>query len=539
VADEPTPHAPTQPGPAEPRADVDAQRTIRVARNAVSNYVRFFGNGVVSFLLTPLMVHLLGDRDYGLWITVFSVTGYFGLVDQGLRPSLVRYVSRERAAGDVEGLSSTLSSALLLYTVAGVLVAAGAIGLAFGFGTWFHLDPQQIPVARATLILAGVSLALGFPFGVFAAALSGLQRYDIANAMGLVVLVVRALAFVVVLRMGGGLVALAWVALATNLLGYFMTMIAVRRMIPDARFAWRYVNRPHLKRIASYSGYAFIGALASSLAFKTDAVVITAFLGTALVTPFAIASGLVDNARTLVYSATWVLSPTASELDTLGERAKLQAMMVNGAKVSVLICWPVLFALMVFGDSLLATWVGPSYRSAATLIVVLALPTLVALPQSAASSVLFGVSRHRGVVLLALLNALLNLGLSILWVRPLGLTGVALGTAVPLVIVGGIATGVYAARALDLPLKRYFWEGMARPGIVSLSFLVPALVLRAFWRPMGWGPLLVAVAVRWVVFAAAAWRWAFNAGERARWSHAAPRVFGFAPAASAAGGARR
>ena len=527
------------PGPEGPRADTDAQRTIRVARNAVSNYARFFGNGVVSFLLTPLMVHVLGDRDYGLWITVFSLTGYFGLVDQGLRPSLVRYVSRERAAGDGEALSSTLSSALLLYTIAGLLVAAGSIGMAFGFGPWFHLAPQQIPVARATLILTGISLALGFPFSVFAAALSGLQRYDIANALGIVVLIVRALAFVVALRMGGGLVALAWVALATNLLGYLMTLIAVRRLIPDARYAWRYVNRPHVRRIASYSGLAFIGALATSLAFKTDALVITAFLGTALVTPFAIAAGLVDNARTLVHSATWVLSPTASELDTLGERGKLQAMLMNGAKVSVLICWPVLFALMVFGDSLLATWLGASYRSAATLITVLALPTLVALPQSAASSVLFGVSRHRVVVVLALLNALLNLGLSILWVRPFGLTGVALGTAVPLAIVGGFATGVYAARALGLPLRRYFWEGMARPGIVSLAFLIPALALRAFWRPLGWGPLFVAVAVPWLIFAMTAWRWGFSAGERARWTHAAPRVFGLARPAAATGGGSR
>ena len=43
------------------------------------------------------MVHLLGDGDYGLWVTVFSLTGYFGLFDQGIRPSLVRYVSRDHA----------------------------------------------------------------------------------------------------------------------------------------------------------------------------------------------------------------------------------------------------------------------------------------------------------------------------------------------------------------------------------------------------------------------------------------------------------
>jgi len=507
-----------------------------VARNAVSNYARFFGNGVVSFLLTPLMVHALGAPGYGLWVAVFSLTGYFGLVDQGLRPSLVRYVSKERAAQDVEALSRTLTSALLLYSCAGLVVLAGTAVVSAGFGQWFHLAAEQIPAARATLLLAGLSLALGFPFGVFGAALSGLQRYDIANGLGIVVEVVRAIAFVFVLRAGGGIVGLAWVALATNLLGHGLTLLAVRRLIPEARFARRYVDAAHLRRIGSYSGYAFVGALASSLAFKTDALVITAFLGTALVTPFALAAGLVDNARTLVHSVTFVLTPTASELDTLGFKEKLHHMLVHGAKYSVLICWPVLFALIVFGDSLLITWVGPEYAYASRLLVILSVPTLIALPQSAAAAVLFGVSRHRGVVLLALANALLNLGLSLLWVRPLGLTGVALGTAVPLALVAGVATAFYTVRALDVPFGRYLWEGMVRPGLVSLAFLIPALVFRALWRPIGWGPLVLAVAVPWLVFVVVAWRFGFSALERARWGHAAPRVFGLGRARDAAAG---
>jgi O-antigen/teichoic acid export membrane protein len=514
-------------------SDVDAQRTVRVARNAVSNYVRFFGNGVVSFLLTPIMLRVLHDDGYGLWVTVFSLTGYFGLVDQGLRPSLVRFVSKERAAKDHDALSRTLSSALLLYSLAGIVVVAGTIVVANGFGSWVHLRPEQIPVARATILLAGTSLALGFPFGVFGAALSGLQRYDVANGLGMIVLVVRAVAFAVALSRGAGLVALAWIALATNLLGHVMSLIAVRRLIPEARFARRHLDRAHLRRIGAYSSYAFIGAVATSIAFKTDALVITAFLGTALVTPFAIAAGLVDNARTLVHSATWVLSPTASELDTLGERDKLRRMLVYATKYSVWICWPVLFALMVFGDCLLVTWVKREFPAAVRVLMILSIPTLVALPQSAAASMLFGVSRHRGVVLLALLNGLLNLGLSILWVHTLKLDGVALGTAVPLLLIGGVATAVYAVRALDMPLGRYAWQGFARPGLMSLAFLVPAVVLRAVWRPIGWGPLVLAVAIPWLIFVGFIWAFGFTPPERERWSHAIPRVFGLRPAAGA------
>ena len=86
-------------------------RSVRVLKNVLTNYLRFFLAGAIGFLVTPVMVHLLGDGDYGLWVTVFSLTGYFGLFDQGIRPSLVRYVSRDHALGDREGLARTVSSA--------------------------------------------------------------------------------------------------------------------------------------------------------------------------------------------------------------------------------------------------------------------------------------------------------------------------------------------------------------------------------------------------------------------------------------------
>jgi O-antigen/teichoic acid export membrane protein len=355
-----------------------------------------------------------------------------------------------------------------------------------------------------------------------------------------------------VLRAYGGLVGLAWTSLAMNLLGHLLSWAAVRRLLPGLKLGRRFVNREHLARIGSYSGFAFVEALATSIAFQTDALVITAFLTTALVTPFALAAGLVDNARSLVHSATWVLSPTASEMETLGEKSQLHALMIAGAKYSVLVSWPVLFGLIVFGENLIQTWVGPAYAShtplaatlvphgpqasAAQILTLLAIPTLISLPQSTSSSLLFGVSRHRGVVGLSILNAVLNLGLSLLWVRPLGVAGVALGTAVPLALVAGIATMVYACRVLELPLGRYAWESQLRPGLVTLAFLAPALVVQAMWHPRGWWALGAACVGCWLVFALCAWRVGLSAPERARWGRMVPGLFGFGDAAPAGAG---
>jgi O-antigen/teichoic acid export membrane protein len=493
-------------------------RSVRVLRNIATNYLRFFAGGAISFLLTPVMVHLLGDGEYGLWVTVFSLTGYFGLVDQGIRPSLVRYVSRHKAAGDDSGLARTLNSAIALYSGAGVLSLAVTAVVAANFGHWFRIDPAMLPAARGAVALAGLSLALGFPLGVFGATLSGLQRYDLANLIGIGIAILRAIVFIVILRTGGGIVELAWGSLAANLVGHLITFLTVRRLLPALPYGRRWVDAATLRQIGAYSGFAFVGALATSIAFQTDSLVITAFIGAAAVTPFAL--------RTLVYSATWVLAPTASEMETLGETEPLQAMLIGGARYSVLLSWPVLAALVIFGGGLLSTWVGEKYREAALLLTALAVPTLLSLPQSAASSMLYGISRHKGMVTLSLLNALLNLGLSLLWVKPWGLLGVALGTAVPLALVGGVATAVYAARAMKLSVRRYLWEGMGQPALVCLAFIVPALAIERLWNPVGWVPLGASVGGCWLLFAAAAWRWGVGPAERHRWSEALPRAFG-------------
>lgn len=513
-------------------------RSVRVLRNVITNYFRFFLAAVIGFVLTPFLVHNMGDRDYGLWVTVFSLTGYFGLFDQGIRPSLVRYVSREHAAGDHDALARTISSAFGLYTVVGVLTMLAACVVAFNASAWIRVDPSLHAIAPALVLLVGASIAVGFPLGVYGAVLSGLQRYDVANGIGMVIGIVRALAFVAVIKLGGGLVELAWSSLIMNLLGHGWSWIAAQRLLPGIPFGLHLVTRAHVRRIASYGGWAFIGALATNIAFQTDALVITSFLGAALVTPFALGSGLVDNARSLVHSAVWVLSPTASEMETLGEGEKLRALLITGAKYSVLVAWPVLLGLVIFGADLFTVWVGASYAPAALLLTILALPTMIALPQATASSVLFGISRHKGVVILSLLSAVANLLLSLWWARDTritsalfgtavdpGLVGVAMGTAVPLLLISGIATAVYACRQLEQPLGDYLWRGLVHPGLVSLAFVPPALLARAIWPATSWLALLGICAGSWAVFAVCVYHLGMDAPERARWARLIRSLF--------------
>ena len=163
----------------------------------------------------------------------------------------------------------------------------------------------------------------------------------------------RAIVFVAVLRAGGGLLGLAWASLAMNLLGHGLSFLFVRRLLPTLRISPRLVTRDHLGMIGGYSSVAFVGAVASSIAFQTDSLVITAFIGAAAVTPFAIASGLVDNVRSLVHSASYVLAHRQRARDQ--GRNRQAARDAGGRQVLGAGELAGVIGLLVFGEAFLVT----------------------------------------------------------------------------------------------------------------------------------------------------------------------------------------
>jgi O-antigen/teichoic acid export membrane protein len=69
-----------------------------------------------------------------------------------------------------------------------------------------------------------------------------------------------------------------------------------------------------------------------------------------------------------------------------------------------------------------------------------------------------------------LVAGLVNLGLSVLLVRPLGLAGVALGTAIPNVLFAALVFW-YACRELETPVTEYFRYVFPRAALGALPVL--------------------------------------------------------------------
>ncbi|HPS02833.1 MAG TPA: hypothetical protein PLA90_14940, partial [Candidatus Sumerlaeota bacterium] len=62
--------------------------------NACSNWASLAVNVLVGFILTPFIIRHVGKGGYGILTLVWSVIGYYGLVNLGVRSAIMRYISR-------------------------------------------------------------------------------------------------------------------------------------------------------------------------------------------------------------------------------------------------------------------------------------------------------------------------------------------------------------------------------------------------------------------------------------------------------------
>src|SRR5271157_708182 len=112
----------------------------QILRNVGSSWFALGVNIAVGIFLSPYILHRLGDTAFGLWILIFSATGYYGLFDLGIRSSIVRYVAKYSATGEQEELNRLVNSALFSYSGIGILAMAITVVTSFYVTAIFRIQ---------------------------------------------------------------------------------------------------------------------------------------------------------------------------------------------------------------------------------------------------------------------------------------------------------------------------------------------------------------------------------------------------------------
>lgn len=436
-------------------------------KNVGSNWVVTLVMLIAVYVLTPFTVHALGETGYGTWNLITAMTGYLGLLVLGVPMAAVRSFAQQVAEGDTRKLNEAIGSS------AGLYLFLGGIALVVGtclyvFFTLYNIPKSMNADAHAAFIVMVLFVSLGFigllPEGILAAQNAFVPR----NIVRLAVVLLRLGLTVTLLSVSASLTALAIVQLACLAFDFMLCWVFIRRHYPAIRVRLRDFDWATIRRIFSFSLFVLVLNAGARLSFETDSLVIGAFMDVSAIPHFTVANSFLIYLMEFMLAIAAVVMPTATRLQAKGKSAELREVFLKWSKIALSLTIMAGLFLIVIGPRFIAWWIDPTFeRPAGQVLQILMVSYLVFLPvRGVALPILMGLGKPGLPTIGFLVTGLLNLGLSVWLVRPFGLAGVAMGTAIPNVLFAALVL-VQTCRELEMPLADF------------LSYVAPRAVLGA------------------------------------------------------------
>jgi O-antigen/teichoic acid export membrane protein len=461
-------HSPTEPdagvvSPREPSPDVGLRV---VGRSVFWNWAGILIASLVQFVTLPVMIHSLGNGYYGIWVLIYTFVGYFSFFDFGIGTSILRFASRLDGAEDVATLHRITAAALHLSIVVALSVVAITASIAYFVPEFLNIPPASVPLARTLVLLMGVSVAIMFPARALGSCLQGLQRFDLYNAGYIATNIIRGACIIAALYMGFGILTVGIITVLTALFSLAFYLAAIQFLDRNFFTGWMVISFRHMRELVAFSSYVFVMSIGDYLRFQLDSVVISRYLSVALVTPFSVAATLMTFFMNALGSITSPLMSEQARLDGAGLYAASREFFLHGTKVTASFALLGGVLLISNGKLLLQVWLGEELVGAYPVLVILTAAYVIDLGQGPSINLLRSRGRHQAMAYWTVLEGIANLVLSIVLCRRMGIVGVALGTAIPMLVTKLLVQPWYVLRVAEVPVREYL-KTIFRPVIVA------------------------------------------------------------------------
>lgn len=425
--------------------------TQGLARNTLFNLIGWVWPIGLSILTVPFIVRSLGNDAYGLFAIVSIVAGYLGLLNGPVAMGNVRFMAEayahEQWAEFREAVAAGLVINVILSTFGGLIMFSAADLLA---RYAFQIPPALVASAVTAFRLAAFSFFLNGVIGTLQGIPTAMRRYDIRNQVGLFVGTLNAVAIVLALWWGWGLLGAVLAQVLSSVLGLVLFSIVawlLLRKFPASKRS-SLVSTTFVRRLAGFSSLLFAGQVASNIGLQIDRALVGILLGTSAVAFYMVPTKITDRIPGMMFAFSTALYPLSSEAvatDKVDELRHLYHEMIR------ILFWISAFAaalLIVLAKDFLMLWMGSEFMVNSWLVLsLLAAGVVWRSSGSVAYQVCNGMGRADINLLMAIGTAVFLVVPVLILVPTLGAPGAALGVFVGL-LVSNLACDLFTQRKL-------------------------------------------------------------------------------------------
>ena len=429
---------------------------------------------LIGLVLTPYVIHSLGEELYGIWTLASSFVGMFSLLDIGLNAAVGRYAAASITKKDYAGLNRYLNTGHYIFNG----ISCIALLIAGGAALYLFRNQAAMPHASATacvILIMGANFAIILPLQAISGLLIGALRYDISTAIGISFKIISSTVTFLTLYFGGGIVALAITSFICSMVSRSVTIWFARREVPQAEIAFRHFDKKTIKELCSYGIFAFIASVSEMFRFQVPAFIVGGFISLAVVTHYTIATSLTTYFMMVIRATLGILMPVFAGQQANDDFPAIRKTLRFANKVSTVIAIFVGFGMIAWGHYFIERWVGKQFLDIAyPCLVILVAGYMTALCQTPAVGMLFGLAKHSFYAVINTLEAVFNFVLGLILVQYFGCLGVAVAAMIAIVLLKLIAQPLFVCHVVKESIFSYYWNILRTSFICAAALVLPS-----------------------------------------------------------------
>jgi hypothetical protein len=247
----------------------------------------------MSLAMVPLALSYLGKETFGIWSLAAQVSVWLSLLDAGMNGALARHLIDYRADPSGDGLRHCIATGFRVLCIQGILILLTAILMSRYSGPAFGLTGDDATDFGWVLIMLASAACLGFFCKVFNSWLYATQRLDICNIISFGLTFGEFAVFLLLLKAGYGIYAIAWARVLVSIVGSLLICWAAIKISHfPARLLKGKWNGSMFRRLASFGGGMFLLTLGTQMLTMTQTAMVTKTLGLATAAVWATAPKL-------------------------------------------------------------------------------------------------------------------------------------------------------------------------------------------------------------------------------------------------------
>ena len=436
------------------------------------SYINMIVSFIAGMIITPLLLNKLGDSEYGSYVLVASISSYLTVVKNGVSDTMIRYCTKFRAIEDKSSADRFNGLALLINVMFSIITLFIGIILVYKLHDLYGntLSKNEIDIAVRLLKIMLLNIVITFLSNVFFGYLAAYEEFVILRGLELINLIISNVLIFCILLMGAKSFGVVVVTTCCN--------IAVA--VAEALYSWRKLHigfdfsinkfeNDFLKEVVIYFITVFIVVIVEQIYWKLDNVLIAGYVSASTVAVYSI--GMLFHKYFMKFSTTIskVMAPRFFlRIDSGADKIKLTNMLIQISKLQAVAVLLALSGLILYGREFIHLWVGKSYDIAYFIAVITLVPYSFELIGNLRNVILQAKGLYMKKSILLLMTSLLNIVLTIWWIKLFGIIGAAAATGMG-IILGYIGVTVILKVCNVIDNRRYLRETYGR-------FIVPLLI---------------------------------------------------------------